>query len=132
MRRVILTFSLAFTVSAAQALQPLHENPTVVNGFYTIGLADEIRKNCDSIDARMVRAVSYLRALHRYAKDLGYSDAEIEELTDNSQEKEKLRAKIRVDLAARGASPKTPEGYCTVGHDEIARGSAAGRLLKVN
>ena len=35
------------------------------------------------------------------------------------------------DLAKRGASPESPEGYCTVGLEEIAKGSAAGRLLKV-
>ena len=49
---------------------------------------------------------------------------------DNKAEKEKLRARIRADLAKRGASPKTPEGYCTVGREEIAKGSAAGKLLR--
>jgi hypothetical protein len=120
----------ALMASPAMALQPLHENATVVNGFYTIGYADEIRKNCDSIDARMFRAIGYLRSLHSYAKKVGYTDEQIDELTENKSEKEKLRKQIRADLAKRGASPKTPEGYCTVGREEIAKGSAAGRLLK--
>lgn len=121
---------LATFASPALALQPIHKNPTVISGFYAIGLADEVRKNCDSIDPRMFRAYNYLRSLARYAQKAGYSDAEIEELTENKAEKERLRAIIRADLAKRGASPKTPEGYCTVGREEIAKNSAAGRLLR--
>ena len=121
---------LAMLASPSAALQPLHENPTVINGFYAIGLADEVRKNCDSIDARMFRAYNYLRSLARYAQKAGYTDEQIKELTDNKVEKERLRKVIRADLAKRGASPKTPEGYCTVGREEIAKNSAAGRLLR--
>lgn len=112
------------------ALPPLHENPTVVNGFYAIGLADEVRKNCNRIAPRWLTAYNYLMSLESYAKRVGYSDAQIEELTDNKAEKEKLRAKIRADLAQRGASPQNPEGYCTVGLEEIAKGSDAGKLLR--
>ena len=122
--------ALGLTAGPGIALQPLHENPTVVSGFYAIGLADEVRKNCDSISPRMLRAYNYLKALEKYARDAGYSEAQIEELVDNRAEKEKLRAQIREDLARRGASPQTPEGYCTVGHEEIAKDTAAGRLLR--
>lgn len=130
--RGIAAIALVAGLSAgsASALQPLHENPTVINGFYAIGLADEVRKNCSSISPRMLRAYNYLMALQKYAKDAGYSDAQIEELVDNKTEKEALRTKIRADLAARGASPENPEGYCTVGLEEIAKDTAAGRLLR--
>ncbi len=114
----------------SQALTPLHENPVVVKGFYAIGLADEVRKNCDDISPRLLRAYYYLKSLERYARDSGYSESQIQELIDNKSEKEKLRAQIRADLAERGASPKNPEGYCTVGLEEIAKGSAAGKLLR--
>ena len=60
----------------------------------------------------------------------GLTEDQIEELTENRAEKEKLRARIRADLAKRGATPETPEGYCTVGREEIAKDSAAGRLLR--
>lgn len=131
MRRIAITaVLLGLNAGSASALQPLHENPTVINGFYAIGLADEVRKNCSSISPRMLRAYNYLMALQKYAKDAGYSDAQIDELVDNKSEKEALRAKIRADLAKRGASPETPEGYCTVGREEIAKDTAAGRLLR--
>ena len=129
-----LAISMAFVLAASpiMAKEPLHKNATVVNGFYAIGLADEVRKNCDDISPRMLRAYNYLRALEKYARDNGYTDAEIEELVDNRAEKEALRARIRADLKTRGASPQSPEGYCTVGREEIAKDTAAGRLLRAN
>ncbi len=131
MRFIIVPAVASLLLGApALALQPLHENRTVISGFYAIGLADEVRKKCDSIKPRMFRAYRYLRSLERYARDAGYSEDQIEELVDNKTEKEKLRTRIRADLAERGASPENPEGYCTVGREEIAKGSAAGRLLR--
>ncbi len=118
------------TAAPASALQPLHENPTVLSGFYAIGLADIVRKECPTIEPRVFRAIGYLRSLERYALNAGYTAEDIDELTDNKAEKKKLRARIRRDLAARGATPETPEGYCTVGLEEIAKNSAAGRLLR--
>ena len=114
----------------AAALQPLHENPTVLNGFYVIGFADIVRKQCPTIEPRIFRAIGYLRSLERYAKKSGYTSKQIDELADNKPEKVKLRKRILADMAKRGATPETPEGYCTVGLEEIAKGSAAGRLLK--
>lgn len=131
MKRLFYPAIAAVVFSApAIALQPLHQNPTVVNGFYAIGLADELRKNCSEISPRWLRAYNYLKALEKYAKDSGYSDAQIEDLTENKVEKEKLRSRIRSDLVKRGASRENPQGYCTVGREEIAKGSAAGRLLR--
>ncbi len=130
MKTPFLAIFLIVSAAPALALAPLHQNQTVVNGFYNVGLADEVRKNCDQIDARLFRAFSYIKSIERYARKAGYSDGQIDEFVDNKAEKEKLRSRIRADLAKRGASPKTPEGYCTVGREEIAKGSAAGRLLR--
>ncbi len=130
MWKTLSTLVFIAAAAPAAALQPLHEDARVLNGFYVIGFADEIRKRCDTIEPRIFRAFSYLRSLERYARKAGYTSEDIDELQDNKAEKEKLRARIRADLAARGATPETPEGYCTVGLEEIAKGSAAGRLLK--
>ena len=130
--KVILATFLATGLSAgsAFALPPIDKNPTVIHGFYAIGLADEVRKNCASISPRLFRAYNYLRALEKYARKAGYSEEQIEELVENKVEKEALRTRIRGDLAGRGATPETPEGYCTVGREEIAKDSAAGKLLR--
>ena len=131
LKSTIVSMAVIFgTTVPAAALDPLHENRTVVAGFYAIGLADLVRRNCDEISPRYLRAYNYLKALEKYALDAGYSPAQIDELTDNDVEKERLRARIEADLMARGASPKSPEGYCTVGREEIAKNSAAGRLLR--
>lgn len=130
MLRVLGTVLLVGVASSALARQPLHEISPVVNAFYSLGLADEVRRNCTAIDARMFRAWRYLSSIERYARKLGYSDVEIDDFVRNKAEKERLRARIRADLAKRGATPGTPEGYCTVGHEEIAKGSVAGRLLR--
>jgi hypothetical protein len=116
--------------TASAALPPLQQNKTVLTGFYAIGLADEVRKNCDRVSPRWLRAYNYLQSLEKYARDAGYSEAQIEELVDNKSAKEKLRVQIRADLAERGASPQNPEGYCTVALEEIAKGSVAGKLLR--
>ena len=122
--------ALGLSVSTpAMALEPIHENRTVIAGFYALGMADLLRRNCDDLSPRYLRAYNYLKALEKYALEAGYSPAQIEELTDNREEKERLRARIEADLAARGASAQSPEGYCTVGREEIAKNSAAGRLL---
>ena len=129
-KRLTTAAFLMAVAGPAAALQPLHENPTVINGFYAIGLADEVRRNCATIEPRMFRAYRYLKSLESYARRAGYTEAQIEELTDNRAEKQKLRTRIRAELARRGAAPNTPKGYCTVGLEEIAKGSAAGRLLR--
>lgn len=130
MLKTISAFVMIGLATPAAALQPLHENPTVLNGFYVIGFADVVRKKCSTIEPRIFRAIGYLRSLERYAKKAGYTSQQIDELADNKAEKTKLRQKILADMAKRGATPETPEGYCTVGLEEIAKGSAAGRLLK--
>lgn len=130
MKTPLLAIILIAVAAPSLALAPLHQNPTVVKGFYNVGLADELRKNCDQIDARLFRAFSYIKSIERFARDAGYSDDQIDQFVDNKEEKKRLRSRIRADLAKRGASSKSPEGYCTVGREEIAKGSAAGRLLR--
>ena len=126
----LTVLALAVSISApAMALEPLHKNRTVVAGFHALGMADLLRRNCDELSPRYLRAYNYLKALEKYARDAGYSEAQIEELTKNREEKERLRSQIESELAERGASAENPEGYCTVGREEIAKNSAAGRLL---
>lgn len=136
---LVLGFGLGFGpgvgagVGAAQtaALPPLEEDATVLGGFYAIGLADEVRKNCPSIEPRIIRALTYLETLKSYARNQGYTNDDIRALQDNKAAKEALKARILRDLAARGATPGATEGYCDVGREEIAMDSAAGRLLRV-
>ena len=94
MWKTIATLIFIGSGTSSDALTPLHENPVVVKGLYALGLADEVRKNCDSISPRFLRAYNYLKSLERYARDLGYSEDQIDELVDNKVEKEKLRVQM--------------------------------------
>lgn len=114
----------------AQALPPLHQDPVIRQGFYAIGLADEIRRNCPDIAPRLVRAYTFLKSLENHARNAGYSEADVKALEDNDVEKDKLRAEVRAELSSRGATDE--RGYCRVGQQEIASNSVAGRLLKAN
>ncbi|NDV97887.1 DUF5333 domain-containing protein [Salipiger sp. PrR002] len=116
--------------AAAQTKPPLGEVREIHDGLLAVGLADEIRKRCDNIGARMITAMTTLNALKNRARALGYSDEEIEDYVTSKAEKKQMRADGEAYMAARGVSPKDTAGLCRVGLDEIARGSAIGRLLR--
>ncbi|EKE45157.1 hypothetical protein OCGS_0852 [Oceaniovalibus guishaninsula JLT2003] len=130
--RFLLPLILMASSGSVAAQGALERDPIVRAGFYAIGLADEVRRNCPQISPRLVRAYSYLKSLESYARNAGYSEAEIQALTKNKDAKNALRAEIRADLASRGATPGNASGYCAVGRQEIARGTEAGKLLQEN
>ena len=133
MIRTILAALCLFTAGTqAGAAQSLAQDPTVRQGFYAIGLADEIRKNCPAISPRLVRAYTFLKSLESYALESGYSQDDIEDLKDDDAARSELEAQIEADLRARGATPGNTAGYCQVGREEMARGTSAGRLLRGN
>lgn len=132
MRHVIAAICFLTVGSQAAGAQSLAQDPTVRQGFYAIGLADEIRKNCPGISPRLVRAYTFLKSLESHALQSGYTQDDIEALKDDDAARSELEAQIRADLAARGASPGNAAGYCQVGREEMGRGTAAGRLLRGN
>lgn len=132
MTRIFAAICLLAAGSQAAAAQSLAQDPTVRQGFYAIGLADEVRKNCPSIAPRLVRAYTFLKSLESYALESGYTQDDIEALKDNDAARSQLEEQIEADLAARGATPGNAAGYCQVGREEMARGTAAGRLLRGN
>lgn len=132
MRLFFAAICLLTAGSQAVAAQSLEQDPTVRQGFYAIGLADEIRKNCPSITPRLVRAYTFLKSLESYALQSGYTQDDIEALKDNDAARSQLEAEIAADLVARGATPGNQAGYCQVGREEMARGTAAGKLLRGN
>ncbi len=134
MKHLILSLILAVPSGAAMAqdLPPLHEDRRVKFSFYSAGLADVVRNNCSEISGRDLRGLRYALALRRYAFDLGYTKQDVDDLLANKEEEAKLAARIKRDLARRGATPGNEEGYCKVGREEIAKDSLAGKLLRDN
>lgn len=125
----ILAMSLAAPVAANP---PLRDNQAINDRLLVVGLANEIRKRCDSISGKLIKGVTTLRAIHRDAVAQGYSRSEIETYVDSDAEKDRMKARGRVWLAQRGAAPEDPETMCRVGREEIARNTAIGVLLYEN
>nr|WP_299963050.1 DUF5333 domain-containing protein [uncultured Roseobacter sp.] len=122
----LLAVVLAGSVAANP---PLREVKAIDDGLFAIGLADQIRKNCPDIQARLLRALGALQDLNNEAKALGYSKAEIDAHVDSDAEKERLRARGKAYMAELGLE-QDAAGYCALGHKEIDRSSTVGVLLR--
>lgn len=128
---LVLVVSVLATASAAQSKPALRDVPQIDEGLFTVGLADQIRKNCPDISARMFRALAYLTDLKHTARDLGYTRAEVEAHLDSDVEKDRLRARAGAYFDERGLA-KDAAGYCALGAQEIKDETAVGRLLRMD
>ena len=127
---MIAAASLSLLTLPVDAKPPLRDVPEIDGALLDLGIADRIRKECPNINARLFRAVKYVRGLEKKARSLGYSDAEIEAYTDSDAEKARMRALGATFFAARGVDTSDPQSYCALGNEEIQKGSRIGSLLK--
>jgi hypothetical protein len=131
MRRLIATFmSLTMLALPVVANPPLRDVAEVENALLIIGQADGIRRNCPTIVPRKIKVVFFVRGLERRARDLGYSQGEIDAYTDSDADKKRLRAKAASILASKGVETSDPQSYCAVGMTEIQKSSQVGALLR--
>lgn len=115
---------------AAPAHAGLPDEAEINEGLIATAIAYEISEKCGPISARMIRGISYLNSLRDRARQLGYSNDEIDAYVGNREEKRRLEALARARLADMGAVVGDEASYCAVGRQEIAAGSAIGRLLR--
>ncbi len=128
---ISLILATALLTSAAGAKPPLRETE-IDSALLSVGLADEIRKSCPDISARLIRALSTLRAIKARALALGYSEREIDAYRSSPEEKARIRALGEQRLEAEGVRAGQPESYCDFGRREIAKKSQIGELLRAN
>jgi hypothetical protein len=125
-----LTIALTLVATPALALVPINEEPkineTLLQGF----IGDAIDDNCDTIEARKLRALGELNKLRDYALAQGYSADEVRAFVTSKEEKAKGKAKAAEWLKARGAEPGNSAAYCKIGEEEIAKDSLIGYLLR--
>lgn len=124
---LLATVSLAGNLSAQSSLK---DEPAVRDGIIDVGIAYEIAQQCDTIRARTLRGITYLQSLRGTARDLGYTDAEIDAFIDDRAEKRRLEDMARTRLADLGAVDGQPATYCAVGNAQIAAQSRIGWLLR--
>jgi hypothetical protein len=127
---MIVITGLSLIAAPVAANPPLREVAAIDDALLDLGIADRIRKECPSISARMVKAVTYVRGLEKKARKLGYSKAEIEAYTDSDTEKARMRARGAEYFAAQGVETSDPQSYCALGNAEIQKGSRIGSLLR--
>jgi hypothetical protein len=125
-----LTLVTLLTATPALALVPINEEPTIINTLLQGFIGDAIDDNCDTIEARKLRALSELNSLKNYALEQGYTADEIRALVTSKEEKAKGKAMAAAWLKERGAEPGNPEAYCRIGEEEIAKESLIGYLLR--
>ena len=112
------------------AKPPLRDVAAIDDALFDLGIADRIRKSCPTINARMFRAIGYVRKLEKKARAMGYSQAEIDAYTDSEIEKNRLRAKAVTFFRARGVDTSDAQSYCALGLEEIQKSSRIGSLLR--
>lgn len=114
----------------AAAAGSLAQETDINQRLMEMSVADEIRKRCDSISARMFRGFALMNELKAAAVARGYSEAEIEAYVTDKEEKRKMRARADAYIRAHGAEPNDGPSLCVLGRDEIAKQSRIGALLK--
>ena len=123
---VLLCVALAVPAVAKPALRDVKE---IDDTLMQIAIADEIRKSCSDISARMLRALGQVNALESKAKTLGYSDQEIDDYVTSKAEKKRMRAKAEAWLASQGVNAKDKKALCAFGHAQIDKKTYIGSLL---
>lgn len=126
----VMGVCLAAPVSSAAARPHLREVTEINDGLFAVAIAREIKDYCPDISARYLRAFNFLSSLKRTAREMGYSNAEIDAYVENDTEKARMRARGEAYLAAKGVSYDDPQSFCTLGREEIEKSSRIGVLLR--
>lgn len=131
--RAVTMATLIFLAAGSSLAKPhLRDVPEIDDALFDVALANEIRKNCSNISARLIKGLGYLRSLQNRAHALGYSDAEIDAYRNSDAEKARMRRRGDVWLAQRGVDQEKEADWCRVGRDEIRKSSRVGGLLREN
>ncbi|MDA7426610.1 DUF5333 domain-containing protein [Thalassococcus lentus] len=128
---VLAAAALSLALAApASAKPPLSQVSEIDDGLMAVAIADEIRKRCDDIRARMIKALSVVNALESRAKDMGYSDDEIEDYVTSKSEKKRMRKKATAYLASQGVTASDTAQLCSFGKKQMAKATSIGILLR--
>ena len=121
---------LPASAALAETRPGLPNEPHATAMLVEARVADRVRRECSSIDGRMLRAISEARQLKAWANGRGYSDDEIRSFLDSREQKDRIYALAETRLQRNGAVPGQPETYCIAGRAEMEAGTLAGSLLR--
>ena len=127
---IVAMCATIFSAGHLSAQTALKDVAKVRDGIIYVGMAYEISEKCDSIDARLFRGLGYLQSLRNHARSLGYSDQEIDDYINDEDEKDRLEAIARAQLASLGVDTQDEATYCAVGRAQMAANTRVGWLLR--
>lgn len=132
--RSVLIFLALFVpaVAVADERVPLHEDPYLEVGLRIVAQGYFMRKNCDEVSMRYLKALGLVRSLHARGEELGYSDDEMQAYLDNKHHKKRVEDLARAELVALGMDFDDPSTYCPVAKSQIAAGTLFGPYFRVN
>lgn len=117
------------TAMPAAAQASMAEDKYLNDRLVAARVADRIRRECPSIDLRLVAAWTQARALQAHARKQGNSDAAIDDYLDSRTVKDRIYGIAETYLAQQGAKAGDAESFCRIGRDEIAKNTVSGSLL---
>ena len=126
---VLVLALLAPLATPAAALEPLAKEKYINDRLIAARIADRVRRTCPTIDGRIFHAYSEARRLERYARDKGYSKAQIDAFLDDKDEKARIYGVAEEYLKRHGAKSGDAESFCKVGQQEIQNRTIIGSLL---
>ncbi|MGD9293743.1 MAG: DUF5333 domain-containing protein [Roseobacter sp.] len=132
MRVVMLAAVLGMAfVHDTKAQPPLGEVQEIHDGYFWLWMANKIRKECPAISPNLFDAQQAIDGLKQDARDLGYTEQQIDEYIESDAEKDRFRERRAKYFKSRGYK-RTEDGYCALGREEIERNSTIGVLLRAN
>jgi hypothetical protein len=125
-----LLVALAVLGGTAVRAGALAQEDDINRRLVEMSVADEIRKRCDSISARLFAGLGLMMTLRSEARERGYTATEIEDYVTDKEQKRKIRARADAYIRAHGAEPNDGPSLCALGQSEIAKQSQIGALLR--
>ena len=128
---VLICFSWLSFISIANAKSLLIENENIWHELLQISVASKISEKCTSIEARKIKGLFALLQIKSVAKELGYTDNEINEFVSSEENKKKLKNETDVYLLDNGVDLNNVKTVCLFGQSEIDQETTIGSLLRI-
>jgi hypothetical protein len=128
---VLICFSWLSFILIANAKSLLIENENIWHELLQISVASKISEKCTSIEARKIKGLFALLQIKSVAKELGYTDNEINEFVSSEENKKKLKNETDVYLLDNGVDLNNVKTVCLFGLSEIDQETTIGSLLRI-
>ena len=128
---VLICFCLLSFIPMANAKSLLIDNENIWHELLQISVANKISEECTSIDARKIKGLFALLQIKSVAKELGYTDNEINEFVSSEENKKKLKNETDIYLLDNGVDLNNVKIICLFGHREIDQETTIGSLLRI-